>query len=139
VLCASGAQADDFSALLAGDGMHPTAQGGELIYRQVVQAITRHYPRLQPASATEWRNAAVERLPLDLPDFKAVDFDNVHGSIISHRQSVDARQGLNPTSASVPGPSDVVELCSEVGASKPPPPPLDEMSPREDDDLGEMY
>lgn len=62
---------NDVGALLCADGMHPNANGGEVIARLVIEAIGEHYPSLEPAHPSEWRDMAPDsRMPLDFPDHK---------------------------------------------------------------------
>jgi hypothetical protein len=45
--------APDLSCLLMDDGMHPTSDGGELIYNSIVETINQKLPHLRPTNYLE--------------------------------------------------------------------------------------
>jgi lysophospholipase L1-like esterase len=68
---------DDWRELFL-DGLHPNGKGSEVIASSVIGAIQTHWPELRPAS---YADDDANKLPLDFPDHKAVDAENVRGGI----------------------------------------------------------
>ena len=95
----------NLSSLLVYDGMHPSANGGELMANLVIEAIAKHYPELRPAELSNWREMTpLERLPFDFPDHKAIDAsdaDSVADSIGRHRSAIDCAPGITRNALSM--------------------------------------
>jgi len=66
---------------LFSDGLHPTAAGDAVIAEEVLAAIKKHYPEMQPSS---FFDPSPQKLPLDFPDHKAVDVGDVPGCFKRH-------------------------------------------------------
>jgi len=72
-------------ALFGTDGMHPCALGGQVIFQLISAAITDHFPHLQPVNCHAWAQASPpDRLPLDFPDHKMIDPNDVASSMARH-------------------------------------------------------
>ena len=77
----------DWRSLLV-DGLHPNAQGGEAIATLVLEAIGKHFPELRPSSFFDDDPA---KLPLDFPDFKAIDSNRWSQSFVEHAERKSRR------------------------------------------------
>lgn len=73
----------DWKSLLH-DGLHPNADGGKVIASAVLEAIGKHFPELKPGS---FFDADPAKLPLDFPDHKAIDLEDVEGSFVAHEKA----------------------------------------------------
>jgi len=131
----------DWSSLMNADGLHPNANGGELIGRLVMEAISTHFPTLQPAPPSEWREAVPRgKLPLDFPDHQAIDPKDPEGSISRHRDTASLQMGcMGKGSSRIPSSNDLVNIvppraaAALNGGPSRTPLLLDNLSPREDD------
>ena len=65
------------------DGLHPNQDGGKFIATAVLRAIETHFPELKPSSFFDPDPA---KLPMDFPDHKAIDIEDVQGSFSAHRR-----------------------------------------------------
>jgi lysophospholipase L1-like esterase len=72
----------DWARLLV-DGLHPNAAGGGAIAEAVIGAVRAHYPELEPET---WDGPRAACLPLDFPDHKGIDVDDVAGSFRAHAE-----------------------------------------------------
>jgi len=66
----------DWQSLFS-DGLHPNAAGNAIISKVVLAAIKSHYPELTPSA---FGDASRDKLPMDFPDHKAIDPEDVEGS-----------------------------------------------------------